>query len=84
LFEFVERIVAEVTNAMDSGSRAGSRRRVRGDRAGFAGCVSQGDSRDEAIANVREAIAAYIEDCRESGEAVPTDGGWEIVEDVQQ
>jgi predicted RNase H-like HicB family nuclease len=48
------------------------------------GCVSQGDSRDEAIANVREAIAAYIEDCRESGEAVPTDGGWEIVEDVQQ
>jgi hypothetical protein len=28
LFEFVERIVAEVTNAMDSGSRAGSRRRV--------------------------------------------------------
>ena len=48
------------------------------------GCVSQGDSRDEAIANVREAIAAYIEDCRESGEAVPTDGGWKIVEDVQQ
>ena len=36
------------------------------------GCVSQGDSRDDAIANVREAIAAYIEDCRESGEAVPT------------
>jgi predicted RNase H-like HicB family nuclease len=48
------------------------------------GCVSQGDSRDEAIANVREAIAAYIEDCRESGEAVPTDGGQEIVEDVQR
>jgi predicted RNase H-like HicB family nuclease len=48
------------------------------------GCVSQGYSRDEAIANVREAIAAYIEDCRESGEAVPTDGGWEIVEGVQQ
>ena len=48
------------------------------------GCVSQGDSRDEAIANVREAIAAYIEDCRESGEAVPTDGGQEIVEDAQQ
>ena len=48
------------------------------------GCVSQGDSRDEAIANVREAIAAYIEDCRESGEAVPTDGGQEIVKDVQR
>lgn len=48
------------------------------------GCVSQGDSRDEAIENVREAIAAYVEDCQESGEAVPTDGGWVIVEDVQQ
>jgi len=48
------------------------------------GCVSQGDSRDEAIENVREAIAAYVEDCQESGEAVPADGGWEIVEDVQQ
>ena len=44
------------------------------------GCVSQGDSRDEAIENVREAIAAYVEDCRESGEAVPTESGREIVE----
>jgi len=44
------------------------------------GCVSQGDSRDEAITNVREAIALYIEDCRESGEAVPTESGREIVE----
>jgi len=44
------------------------------------GCVSQGDSRDEAIENVREAIALYIEDCRESGEAVPTESGREIVE----
>ena len=34
------------------------------------GCVSQGDSRDEAIENVREAIAVYIEDCWDSGAAI--------------
>ncbi len=27
------------------------------------GCVSQGDSREEALANIREAIEVYIEDC---------------------
>lgn len=32
------------------------------------GCVSQGDTRAEAMANIREAIAVYIEDCAESGE----------------
>jgi predicted RNase H-like HicB family nuclease len=26
------------------------------------GCVSQGDSREEALANIREAIALYLED----------------------
>jgi predicted RNase H-like HicB family nuclease len=44
------------------------------------GCVSQGGSREAALANVREAIAAYVEDCQESGEAVPTESGREIVE----
>lgn len=44
------------------------------------GCVSQGDSREEALENVREAIAVYIEDCRESGESVPTEDGREIVD----
>jgi len=43
------------------------------------GCVSQGGSREHALENVREAIEAYIEDCRESGEAVPTEVGREIV-----
>jgi predicted RNase H-like HicB family nuclease len=27
------------------------------------GCVSQGDTRDEAIDNIREAAELYIEDC---------------------
>ncbi len=35
------------------------------------GCVSQGDDRDEALANIREAIQLYIEDCREAGDPVP-------------
>jgi predicted RNase H-like HicB family nuclease len=35
------------------------------------GCVTQGRSRDEAIARAREAIAAYIESLRKDGEPVP-------------
>jgi predicted RNase H-like HicB family nuclease len=30
------------------------------------GCVTQGDNRDEALANIREAVELYIEDCREA------------------
>jgi predicted RNase H-like HicB family nuclease len=32
------------------------------------GCISQGDTREEALANIREAIAVYLEDCRQAGE----------------
>jgi predicted RNase H-like HicB family nuclease len=35
------------------------------------GCHSQGDSLDEAIANVREAIEGYIESLAAHGEPVP-------------
>ncbi len=35
------------------------------------GCVSQGDTRDEALANIREAAELYIEDCIEAGDPVP-------------
>ncbi len=44
------------------------------------GCVSQGDNRAEAIANIREAIALYLEDCREAGEAAPIEAGKEFIE----
>ncbi len=37
------------------------------------GCVSQGTTRDEAIANVREAISLHEEALRERGEPVPDD-----------
>jgi predicted RNase H-like HicB family nuclease len=39
------------------------------------GCISQGDTRDEALANIREAIAVHIEDCLEAGDPVPTEVG---------
>jgi predicted RNase H-like HicB family nuclease len=44
------------------------------------GCVSQGDSRPEALANIREAIELYVQDCRDTGDPVPTEVGKEYVE----
>ncbi len=37
------------------------------------GCISQGKTKEEAIANIREAIELYIEDMIENGEIVPED-----------
>ena len=44
------------------------------------GCISQGDTRDEALANIREAIELYIEDCQAAGDPVPVETGREYVE----
>jgi predicted RNase H-like HicB family nuclease len=44
------------------------------------GCVTQGDDREEALANIREAIQLYVEDCREAGDPVPTEAGKEFVD----
>lgn len=44
------------------------------------GCVSQGDSRDDALTNIKEAIDVYIEDCRDAGDPVPTEAGKEFIE----
>ncbi len=35
------------------------------------GCISQGDTKDAVVANIREAIELYIEDCIEAGDPVP-------------
>ena len=43
------------------------------------GCHSQGRSREEAVANVREAIRGYIASMRKHQEEVP-DSDWEVVE----
>jgi predicted RNase H-like HicB family nuclease len=37
------------------------------------GCYSQGESREEALANVREAIELYVETLQERGDDVPKD-----------
>ncbi len=44
------------------------------------GCISQGDTRQEALANIREAIEAYVEALAKAGEPVPVDVGCETVE----
>ena len=37
------------------------------------GCISQGKTKKEALANIQEAIEAYIESMRKHGETVPSD-----------
>jgi predicted RNase H-like HicB family nuclease len=44
------------------------------------GCVSQGDTRREAISNIREAIDLYVEDCRAARDPVPQEDSLEYVE----
>jgi len=44
------------------------------------GCESQGDSREEVMANIREAADLYIEDCIAAGDPVPTEAGKEYFE----
>jgi predicted RNase H-like HicB family nuclease len=44
------------------------------------GCVSQGDSREEAVSHIKEAIEAYIEALLEDGLPMPTEVGKETVE----
>jgi antitoxin HicB len=42
------------------------------------GCVSQGDTRNAALANICEGIDVYLEDCREVGDPVPTEATLKI------
>jgi predicted RNase H-like HicB family nuclease len=44
------------------------------------GCVSQGDTRAEALRNIEEAIEVYLEDVRASGESVPIEDERSFVE----
>lgn len=37
------------------------------------GCITQGDSCEEAVTNTKEAIEAWIEDARAHGEEIPED-----------
>lgn len=44
------------------------------------GCVSQGDTRAEALKNIEEAMELYLEDVREAGEPIPVESDREYVE----
>ena len=44
------------------------------------GCVSQGDSRNEALRNIEEAMELYLEDLKAAGEAIPVEDGREYVD----
>ena len=44
------------------------------------GCVSQGKTRNEAIANVQDAIKGYIESLKEHDEPIPPGIDEEVVE----
>lgn len=46
------------------------------------GCVSQGASRDESLANIREAIGGYLESLRAHEESIPPALAEEIVESL--
>ena len=44
------------------------------------GCISQGRTRDEALANIRDAIQGYLASLEKHGEPIPPAIGEEIVE----
>jgi predicted RNase H-like HicB family nuclease len=44
------------------------------------GCITQGDTREEALANIREAIALYLESLEEHREPIPPSIQEEIIE----
>lgn len=44
------------------------------------GCVSQGATRQEAVENIKEAIAAYVESLDAHGDPVPPSINEEVVE----
>lgn len=37
------------------------------------GCISCGDTLEEALENIKDAVALYIQDCIKHGEPVPED-----------
>lgn len=39
------------------------------------GCITQGETIDECLANAKEAIALYLEDLAASGEPIPEEKG---------
>ena len=44
------------------------------------GCVSQGDTKQEVVANILEAMELYVEDCIVVGDPVPDEDSIEFLE----
>ena len=44
------------------------------------GCISQGNSREEALANIQDAIKGYLESLRKHDEPIPPSIEEEVVE----
>ena len=45
------------------------------------GCISQGATRDEAVANIKDAVAGYFESLRTHNEPIPP-SAWEATVEV--
>jgi len=41
------------------------------------GCLSQGETKEEALANIQEAIQCYLESCLKHGEPIPNETAME-------
>lgn len=46
------------------------------------GCVSQGDTREEALTNIQDAMAGYLESLRKHNEPIPP-AIWEETVEIQ-
>lgn len=44
------------------------------------GCISQGATRDEALSNIREAIAGYLDSLKAHGDPIPRPIDEEVVD----
>ena len=42
------------------------------------GCVSQGKSKDEALANIKEAMQLHLQCLKEDGEPIPTEESYRL------
>ena len=46
----------------------------------FPGCISQGNTRTEAINNIKDAMRGYLESLKKHGEAIPLSIEEEIID----
>jgi predicted RNase H-like HicB family nuclease len=47
------------------------------------GCFTQGRTHEEATANIKQAVAAYLESLRKDGEPLPRQSGEEVIGRVE-